>query len=836
MIEFLSFKPLLLIAVLIALGLVLRVTLVDRPKWLLRAAFACRLLGLLLLLFGLCRPYWKLQSDDLHVAFLIDASESVDPDQLRAALAACESGIEQFDSGDSYGLFVFANGLRETSPEALESFIVECEQGTADAGFRNATRLGDALLTSRLSFPSDKARRVVVFSDGSDNGIELGAAIEQLQHASIDLRYQSIEPLKMPEAALITFEPATQFAFEGEIVRMRAVMRANETMAARLRILHQGVVVAEQPISLTKDEDTVAFADVEMVSSGASQWSAELVPERDHFPINNQMQTTVEVKGQPRVLVIHSDTRKLRSFGRAMKRQGIDLDIRGARGLPDTLEGMLAFDAIILSDVPATDLRTLQLQYLKRYVAEFGGGLAMMGSENSFGLGGYYRTPVEEVLPLTSRFEKEKQKPSLAMALVIDKSGSMNGVPIELARQAAKSTLELLGSNDQIAVIGFDSNAVVICDMTPAGNKSQVSSAIDSLAAGGGTNLYPGMELGNEMLQRSSSRIKHMIILSDGQTGGSNYQALAQEMAGRGVTISTVALGQGAARQLMSELAQIGKGRYYETNDPATVPQIFTKETMQASKSAIKEDVYGSIQVGEHPIMSGYEQSNLPVILGYVMTRANPSAQVLMVAETGDPLLAVTRYGLGMGLAYTSDLTERWGSEWLAWSGGSKFWAQVIRGILKKDPGTGMSVQMVDSGDRLSFDILRQDNAMRPVNQLNWSAEAVDEAGQTHTVDIEQSGLGRYRGELITDGLSRLTINLRDEEFGQNRVLRWQRSYPAEYRLGGAEATELSELPNYVAEELRADITPQPTRANALPAFALLAIALCMLGIFLRRI
>lgn len=834
--EFLTYKPLFLLLLLVAMIFGMRYSLVDRPKWMRRASFACRLLALLLLILALCRPYWIVKSDEVHVAFLIDVSESVEPGQMRRALAGADAGIAQLDSGDSHSLFVFANGLRSVTKEALTEWIEASEQGTADADFRKATRLDDALRMARLSFPSGKARRMMVFSDGRENGYDLETAMRQMATEGVDLRFSQLESMQTPEAAVLALEPASGFAFAGEVVRMRVVMQANEAMSARLRILHQGVVVAEQDVTLADDEPTEAYADLEMFTSGASRWTAELVPERDYFPINNQVSATVEVKGRPRVLVIHTDPRKMRGFGRAMKRQGIDLEIRGARGLPDTLEALLAFDAIVLADVPATELRPLQLQYLKRYVAEFGGGLAMLGSENSFGLGGYYRTPVEDVLPLTSRYEKEKQKPSLAMVLVIDKSGSMGGVPIALARQAARSAAELLSSNDQIAVIGFDSNAVVICEMTSAGNRSLIANSIDSLQAGGGTNLYPGMELGREMLERAPARIKHMIILSDGQTGGGGYDQMAQEMSNRGITISTVALGQGAARGLMAQIAQTGRGRYYETNDPNSVPQIFTKETVQASKSAIKEDLFGTVQAGDHPIMNGYEQSDLPMVLGYVMTRANPTAQVLLVAESGDPLLAVSRYGLGTGLAYTSDLTERWGSEWLAWSGGGRFWAQALRGILKKETRAGMRVEMSERDERLSFEVFRHDAALRPVNQIEWLAQAVDGRGAVHSLQLRQVGLGHYRGELSTAGLERMTVNLTDSEYGQNRVLRWQRPYPEEYRLGGQVAPALEQLPSYDSATVRTELSAENSRRDATPAFALGAIFFCMLGIALRRL
>ena len=181
--------------------------------------------------------------------------------------------------------------------------------------------------------------------------------------------------------------------------------------------------------------------------------------------------------------------------------------------MPDSLRGLLAFDGIILADVPATSLRPEQMRWLKDYVTKFGGGLMMLGSENTFGIGGYYRTPVEEVLPLVSRFEKEKEKPSLAMVLVIDKSGSMSGEPIVMARQAARATAELLSGRDQIAVLGFDSNPQLICDLTPASAQAQIAGAIDSLDAGGGTDLQPAMVQAREILEGASAKIKHLSLI-----------------------------------------------------------------------------------------------------------------------------------------------------------------------------------------------------------------------------------------------------------------------------------------------------------------------------------
>ena len=89
------------------------------------------------------------------------------------------------------------------------------------------------------------------------------------------------------------------------------------------------------------------------------------------------------------------------------------------------------------------------MEVARTYVQDLGGGLIMLGGDQSFGLGGYYKTSLEEILPVRSDFEKEKEKPSLAMMLVIDKSGSMGGEKIEMAKEAARAAVELLGAQRQ---------------------------------------------------------------------------------------------------------------------------------------------------------------------------------------------------------------------------------------------------------------------------------------------------------------------------------------------------------------------------------------------------
>jgi Mg-chelatase subunit ChlD len=384
---------------------------------------------------------------------------------------------------------------------------------------------------------------------------------------------------------VVAIDPGAPLAFEGEVVRFKVRLVSNKKMPAKLRITHRGVVVAEQEVSLASGKETVCHADIRMVTGGDTVWDAEIVPQDDWFPANNRASVTLPVRGKPRVLVLHDKPALMRPAERLLREQSIELETRGVRGLPDTFEGILSFDAVILADVPATALTSKQMEWLKRYVNDFGGGLVMLGSENTYGLGGYFRTPVEDVLPLTSRFEKDKEKPSLAMVLVVDKSGSMSGSPMELARQAARGAAELLGGQDQIAVIGFDDQPQLVCDLTPAANRAAVAASIDSLQASGGTNLQPAMVQARDILRGASAKLKHVIAMTDGQTDPSNLVELSHEMAGLGMTVSTVAMGQSAAGALLEQMASAGSGRFYQTDAPENVPQIVRRCRPRAPRS-----------------------------------------------------------------------------------------------------------------------------------------------------------------------------------------------------------------------------------------------------------
>ena len=834
--ELISLRPLWFLLLIPLLLIAYYYSLVDAKRWKRISSLGFRILGLILLILAICRPFLLTQTKELHVNFLVDVSQSVDLESATQSLSQIETAIEQLKSNDSWSLYALANGTKKfATVDDLRDWLNSWKESGADDAFRSATRIGESLLKTRMDFPTGKVKRVVLFSDGQETQSALSDSIRQLRDEEIEVAFQTIKTLSFPEAAVVDLRPSTTKAFYGEIVRMTVQVQANQAIKGRLRMVHRGVAVQEQDVQLSATSPNRFQFDVDMVTPGSSRWTAELIPEEDHFPVNNLRSCTIEVRGRPRILVLHQKEQEMRDFVRGLEEQDFTVEVRGKFGVPDSIEDMLAFDGIIIADMPATLMTPRQMGLLKRFVIDFGGGLAMLGSEDSFGLGGYHKTPVEEVLPLVSRFEKEKEKPSLAMVLVIDKSGSMSGVPIALARQAAKAAAELIGARDQIGVVGFDSQPYMISEMRTGVEQEAIAAAIDSLAAGGGTNMYPGMVVGKEMLENASAKIKHMICLSDGHTSPADHAGLTQQMVDSGITVSTVALGQ-ADRNLLANIAEIGRGRYYETNDPANVPQIFTKETMQASKSAIKEDFFSTVQAGDHPVLAGFQDDDLPETLGYVMTKQKPTAQMLLITDTGDPLLAISRYGLGTGMAYTSDLSDRWGGGWLAWDEFGKFWGQILRGIIRKNDGAGIQVNSQFVQDNWLLNIRRSDAAGNPQSQVDWELTMLDDQGEETIVPVTETGLGQYRASVPMKKNSDLTLRLRDLDSDKIKVLHYDQPYPQEYALNAKLPESLTQIKGIQADEIREGLTPQKTRKSIAWIFYLAAIISLLTGNLVRRL
>ena len=238
-----------------------------------------------------------------------------------------------------------------------------------------------------------------------------------------------------------------------------------------------------------------------------------------------------------------------------------------------------------------------------------------------------------------------------------------------------------------------------------------------------------------------------MIILTDGVSSPGDFEGIAQAMAADRITCSTVAMGSDADQSLLEEIARLGNGRSYVADDPGQVPQIFAKETVTASKSAINEQPFPPTVVRPTQVLSEIRLDEAPFLLGYVITRPKPTAEVILATESGDPLLAWWRYGLGITIAFTSDAKSRWAAEWLSWPQFGQFWAQVVRHGLRKAEAKGTFVQVERKGRKAVVFLDAIEPSGRFLNKVSTELTMVDPSLSAKKVEMAQVAPGRYQAE-----------------------------------------------------------------------------------------
>jgi len=646
--------------------------------------------------------------------------------------------------------------------------------------WREGTNIAAALEPALALIPPRYVPHIVVLSDGNETaGDVLSAAVR----GGVAISTVPLPAPTDPEVQLAELRMPTQVR-QGEPFNLDVVVQSNVETEGIITLYKGLFKVAEEQKNFSIGENVFRFRQT-VDDQRQQDFSAMVVARDDTILDNNVASGILFAGGKPRILLIESEPRTSRDLVSALREQDIEAEVRPPEGMPRTLDELDQFEAIVLSNVPATMLTMHQMDLVRTYLSELGGGLMMLGGEQSFGLGGYYKTPIEEVLPVRSDFEKEKENPSLALCLVIDRSGSMGGQKMELAKDAAKSAVELLSPRDFVSVVAFDHASYVVAPMQSAASKGVINSAISTIEAAGGTNIYPGLVDAHDQLRRVAAKLKHVILLTDGYSEPGDYDGIIRQMVNEQITVSTVGVGD-ADNELLKMLADNGKGRHYSCDDPQAIPQIFAKETMTASKSAIHEMPFVPIIVTPTEVLAEIDVESAPPLLGFVVTRPKPTCQFILATETGEPLLVWWRYGLGMSVAFTSDAKSRWGAEWLTWTGYSKFWAQVIRQAMRKPEQRGVVVELTQTsgGAHLTLDVA--DDAGRYINEATGRVAVIRPDLGKSEIELRPTAPGRYEATIPMDkrGGYRIHSSL---DFGEVNILSQSRGvmigYPEELRI-----------------------------------------------------
>ncbi|MEH7388768.1 VWA domain-containing protein [Bacillus sp. JJ1503] len=683
-----------------------------------------------LLIFALTVPQILLPAKGETVVFLADRSASVSQSDHQL-LEWIEKSVMDKQQDDSFAVVTFGEnvsleqntGIRKNPVQQFNSEIDDGETNI-EAGMQFAASL----------IPPNSSGRIVLLSDGNETIGNSEEAANLLKNRNIELDYVLLKNHVGEDMSLseINVPPSL---YKGEEALVSFIIDSNADKNAVIRLSVNNQEILKEIVHVKEGKNVYTFTH-KADTSGLTVYKGEIAAENDTFIENNMMHSVTNVKGTPKILIVQGkDGGSLEAI---LSNSGVEAETISPEKLPTSLSSYLQYQAIIFNNVPATVITESQMNMIEKAVKEFGTGFVMAGGEESFGLGGYFKTPIEKLLPVDMDLKGKQEMPSLGLMIVMDRSGSMAGSKLELAKEAAARSVELLREEDTLGFIAFDDRPWVIVETKPLKDKKKAADQIRSVTPGGGTEIYSSLELAFQELEDLRLQRKHIILLTDGQAPGGDYEGLIERGKEKNITLSTVALGSDADRGLLEDLANMGSGRFYDVTDSSVIPSILSRETVMATRTYIEDNpFFPSIQ--PFPDWSKLFQDGVPNMNAYIATTSKGRAQVPILSEKEDPIVAEWQYGMGYTIAFTSDFSGKWSGDWARWENWPLFINQLVTKTLPQYESEPYRIQFSKEDGNPILTLESATNQTLPIE-----ASLVSESGEVLNTNTKLVAPGKY--------------------------------------------------------------------------------------------
>lgn len=770
-----NYWALMLIPVLIAFIIIVGRNLHFRSTLRKRITMAIRIMLVLCLSIALAAPSITTRLNRTGTIFIADVSDST-----KASGGNMQDFIDQAlhfaQRKDITGVVAFANDATVVKMPDNEntSFSLDTRLRSNDTNIQRALTLSQSIM------PENVAKRLVLLSDGkqtSGNAIETATLLNRLGY-TVDVA--RVGTVTGKEVQIEEFTSPKQVNAK-EVFDISVKIKSNVDTKAIIRLYENRALAQEKVVELYEGDNLFTFTDTAQ-QSGMITYTAEIVTDDDTVLQNNQLSSFVQVQDRPRILVVERGNNG-ENFVRFVEEYAQVTRV-SPQEVPVSMQEIIKYDAYILVDISYEWLDEEFLVLLEQAIKHQGKGLLAIGGENSYAPGGYNGTPLETVLPVNMDISQKEENPDLGLLLVIDKSGSMTsgayGISkIELAKEAAIRAVEVLEDTDQLGVIAFDSAIQWVIRTEQLSDKQKAMDMIGSIRAGGGTQILHPLEAAWQDLRKKDTKLKHIILLTDGQAEQYGYEKVLEGLNQDGITLSTVAVGQGADTLLLRALAYGGMGRYYQTDEFSDIPSIFAKEAFLAGQKYIQNRHFYPELVNSMGLLRGIEA--LPPLDGYVATKIKPAARTVLRSDTEDPILAVWQYGLGRTAAWTSDIQGFWTSQWSMWQNAPLFWGNLTGYLVQKNINDDYSINTeLRDGDGIitlsaNLDDLPQVDTIEGV--------VVSPEGILSDIELRAIKPGVYEGGIGKKDSGAYIVNIKVPGEGTNVSTGIVMPYAGEYRL-----------------------------------------------------
>lgn len=727
------------------------------------AIFISRIVVFTLLILAFGNITINLKGRNISTVFLLDVSESAS-DFEESGKDFISTAIESMPRGNKAGVVLFGDNSK------IDKVLNKKKEYKSidEKPVVTATNIQEAVESALGLFERGGSKRIVLITDGEENQGDILKSTPLINEQKIDFKVYKITGEKGEEIYVDNVKVPDNISV-GEEFSVSIDIKSNYATKAKLTLFSGRNKVGEQQVQIQKGKNSFVFKDKQS-SGGFKGYRVLVEAEGDTNKVNNEFSTFTNVMDKPNILLINGIKGDSEALEEILSNSGANIKKIAPSASPSTLNELLEYKSIVLNDVHRDDLNNGFMDNIEAYVKDYGGGLITFGGEDSYALGGYKDTSLEKVLPVYMDKRGKNEVPAISINLIIDKSGSMSaeggGVSkLTLAKEAAMKALENLREVDEISVIAFDDTYDEVVPLQKVGDKEAIKELISGIQIRGGTSIYPALEQGYNMQMQSNAKIKHTILLTDGQDGYGldNYATLLQNFIDNNITLSTVAVGEGANADLLNQLASIGKGRSYYTDIYTDIPRIFAKEVLLSAGTYIINEEFTPKILSNHEILAGVKTSDgIPSLLGYIGTSIKENAVEILSSNHDEPILAAMQYGIGRTVSFTSDVSGQWSKNYLAWEYGPQLIKNMVYFTIPKYGEEGkLNISQEGNEAKVEFynDKISKDAKVKGIYN--------GENGEEGEFELRQVEPGKFEANIPLDSLGFYNFSIREEESGE---------------------------------------------------------------------
>lgn len=699
---------------------------------------------------------------------------------------------------DLFGMLVF-----DGKPYAITTPVTgDYNDDNIDVQILEGTNIEQAVKYGLAMFPPNAARRLVLITDGVEtSGNILSTDSSANNSLSINNFSQSIVPIDVIPISysagneiIVQRVDVPAHARPDQRITVRIPIKSTYRTQGRLSLLHENQSVdlngpnnpgTSRLIQLQPGLN-VETADITLGNQPINRFTAVFEPidnnnnKHDTMSDNNIAEAFTITHQKGSVLILDGVYDK-QGYPLTNLLENANLYVKSITpsALTTNLLELQAYDLIIMQNVAADDLSTQQQEMIDRYVQDLGGGLIMIGGYDALGAGGWHLTETRHILPVDLKIPEELRVPTAAIAIVLDCSGSM-AYPVmgttknqqEIANEGAVLAIETLDPLDYVTVVRFNSSAHTVVPLQIVSKVDNLDTKIRNISPGGGTNMLPAMTMAYESLLDVDAEIKHVVCLTDGQSQDGNFEELADQMRKFNITISTIAVGDGADIQTLSNIAMNGGGEFYQVSNPRVLPRIFVKDIRVLRRPLIREKDFTPVITPTGKTSSITRNlGKIPPLKGLVLTQPlpNPEAEILMQAPTGEPILAKWIAGLGRVAVFTSDAHNKWAANWLTWPGYITLWTQLTRAIARPPGMEQFELQTIlDDDDNLRITLNASSLNLDTTKWLTVTGVVYTPDNQAINLRLRQTGPSTYTTSINAELSGNYVVALNPQLDNQN--------------------------------------------------------------------